>query len=312
MKGLPRLLLLTVLTASFPAWSGAQDTRPAARIIAVLASDVQPYQEALQGVRDYATQHLPHAQISAHILPRAKAAPAVNASLFNEPADLYVALGTAALDYMRQAGVTRPIVAGMVLNAAELAQSGNVTGVVLELPVETEIEWMLRFLPDKPRVGLLYSPGPHAQQYVASDKLLAARGRSLPRREVTSPQQLPAALKALERDIDVLWGIPDPLVYTPQTAKEILLFSFRNRIPMVGLSRAWVKGGALYALDRDYRDIGMQSGELVKKLLDGTPAASLPPVYPRKIVYAINLKTARHMKVDLEPALLKGAMEVVE
>ena len=49
---------------------------------------------------------------------------------------------------------------------------------------------------------------------------------------------------------------------TPQTAEPILLSTLKNKIPLVGLSSSWVKAGALYALDRDYVDIGLQSGEL--------------------------------------------------
>ncbi|MEW5757539.1 MAG: ABC transporter substrate binding protein [Pseudomonadota bacterium] len=312
MRALVLLLMLAMIGAGLPVRSEAQDGRAEARVVAVIASDARPYQEALQGVRDYAAQHLPHVRVTAITLARENSASSDNTNIMNTPADLYLALGTAALEQFWQGGVKRPIVAGMVLNAADLARFENATGVLMELPVETEIEWMARLLPGKSRVGLLYSPGPHAQRYAAAESLLAARGSSLQPRAVAAPQELPAALKALERDVDLLWGIPDPMVYTPQTAKEILLYSFRHRIPMIGLSRMWVKGGALYALDRDYRDIGMQCGELVKKVLEGAAPSQLPPVHPRKIVYAINMKTARHMKIEIEPGVLQGATEVFE
>ena len=86
----------------------------------------------------------------------------------------------------------------------------------------------------------------------------------------------------------------------------------RNRIPFVGLSQTWVKAGALYALDRDYEDIGAQCGELAVKILQGTSPSALPPVTPRKVVYSINLRTARHMKLDISPGALRDAQAVIE
>jgi putative ABC transport system substrate-binding protein len=128
--------------------------------------------------------------------------------------------------------------------------------------------------------------------------------------EVETPQGLPDALDNLAKDADVLWGVTDQTVLSPETAEPILLFSFRNRIPFAGLSTSWVKAGALYALDRDYTDLGAQCGEIALKILQGARASSLPPVSPRKITYALNLKTAYHMKLDISQALIDGAQEV--
>ena len=97
-------------------------------------------------------------------------------------------------------------------------------------------------------------------------------GLSLRAEKVSTPREIPAALKNLSKSIDVLWGIPDKIVFTQQTAKEILLFSLRNRIPLIGLSSSWVKAGALYALDWNYRDVGKTCGESAVAILKGKPS----------------------------------------
>ncbi|MCA9452115.1 MAG: hypothetical protein KC584_05745, partial [Nitrospira sp.] len=66
-------------------------------------------------------------------------------------------------------------------------------------------------------------------------------------KQVETPQELPDALDSLPGNADVLWGFTDSVVFSPETVKGILLFSFRNRIPFVGLSTSWVKAGAVYA-----------------------------------------------------------------
>jgi putative ABC transport system substrate-binding protein len=120
------------------------------------------------------------------------------------------------------------------------------------------------------------------------------------------------ALESLASHADVLWGIADPVVLNSQTAQPILLFSLRNRIPFIGLSLTWVKAGALYALDRDYTDIGMQCGELALQVIQGKPAGTLPPAPPRKAVYSVNLKTAHQLKVEIPRDLVQGAQSVIE
>jgi len=128
--------------------------------------------------------------------------------------------------------------------------------------------------------------------------------------EVETPQALPEALENLARRAEILWGITDQTVLSPQTAEPILLFSFRNRIPFTGLSTSWAKAGALYALDRDYNDIGLQCGEIAGKILQGTPINSIPPYPPRKVFYALNLKTADYMKLSIPETLVNGAQQV--
>ena len=106
--------------------------------------------------------------------------------------------------------------------------------------------------------------------------------------------------------------VTDQVVLSRQTAEAILLFSFRNRIPFAGLSASWVKAGALYALDRDYTDLGAQCGEMALRVRRGRRASTLPPETPRKILYALNLRTAQRMKLNLPKELIDGAEQVFE
>ena len=125
-------------------------------------------------------------------------------------------------------------------------------------------------------------------------------------------QELPAALEAMSHQIDVLWSLTDAVVISPQTAQPILLFCFRNKIPLVGLSSTWVKAGALYSLDWDYGDIGRQTGELVQRIVQGAKPAELPAAMPRKLTYAINIKSAEQLGLDVPRGLVQGARQVFE
>jgi putative ABC transport system substrate-binding protein len=161
-------------------------------------------------------------------------------------------------------------------------------------------------------VGVLFNPRENQDKVSAASKVAKGTGLTLVPKSVETPRALPDALDDVSRTIDVLWGIPDSVVMTPQTAEPILLSTLKSKIPFVGLSTSWVKAGALYALDRDYVDIGLQSGELAGKLLNGTSANSIPHAYPRKVAYVLNLKTANLINLDLPQDLIRGALQVFQ
>jgi len=167
-------------------------------------------------------------------------------------------------------------------------------------------------LPDQKHVGVLYNPAQNQARVNEARRLSKVLGIELHAQMVSSPRELPEAMERVANQAGVFWGMTDTLVLHPQVAQSLLLFSFRNRIPFIGPSRSWVKAGALYALERDYIDMGRQCGELALKVLQGTSIGGLPPKAPRKIGYIINLKTARHMKIEIPAQLQKGALELIE
>ena len=312
-------------TAPLRAWLGlvvlllpcmvgaARADTDAKHVLILISNDAAPYQEALAGFRDFFERAGQKVEIQSQPLHNdaAKAEP-VLAQAREQHVAMILTLGTLATQSALRLAPDLPVVAGLVVTVDDLNKAPNATGVVLELPLDVEVMWLQRMLPSQKNVGLLYNPAQNQARIDTAAKLLTARGLTAYPQTVDAPKDLPDALENLTNHADVLWGIADPVVYTPQTAKPILLFSFRNRIPVVGLSSAWVKAGALYALDRDYFDIGAQCGELAQKIFDGTPVSKLPAQRPRKIVYTINLKTARYMKLDIPVPLVQGAREVFD
>jgi len=127
---------------------------------------------------------------------------------------------------------------------------------------------------------------------------------------VISVKGLPAALKQLGSIADSLLGIVDKSSYSSKTAKAILLYPFRNRIPFIGLSRAWVKSGSLYTLDWDYADPGQQSANLALRILNGEKTKIFPLQFADKPIYILNQKTAKHMKLEISQELLEGSFKV--
>jgi putative ABC transport system substrate-binding protein len=309
----PRLALLAFACGAATGPAGEARAGAEVRIAAVLSQDAAPFQQALDGFRSHLDRQGIGARIDVYALHGdAEGAAKIMQRALEEPIDLILTLGSLGTQTAVREARDVPIVAGMVLDADDLGGAPNATAVVLDFPPETELRWLQRLLPGPHRIGVLYNPSENQVRIDAAVRAARAMGISLYARSVVSPKELPDALGSLNNRADVLWGVADPIVLNPQTAKPILLFALRNRIAFVGLSEAWVKAGALYALDRDYRDIGAQCGELALKILQGAAPRSLPPVPPRKVLYSVNLRTARHLKLDFRPAVLQNAQAVVE
>ena len=279
--------------------------------VVILASgDSAPYRDVAEGFRRYLGKHHPEATVSTIILSDANR-PQVFDGLERKPPSVILTLGGLATRLVLTDVSDIPVVAAMVLDMDAVVKAPNATGVSLEFSLETSLTWLMRILPGHESVGVLYDPIQNEQTVKTAQRLASDFDLTLESETVTTPRDLRSAMEQLARRSDVLWGIPDQTVLSPQTAQQVLLFSFREQIPFVGLSAQWVKAGALYSLDRDYKDLGAQSGGLVVKILRGTPPRALPPQTPRTVVYDVNLRTAEQMRITLSAEVLADAREVI-
>ncbi|MBX3236543.1 MAG: ABC transporter substrate-binding protein [Nitrospiraceae bacterium] len=283
------------------------------RIMVLSGQDIQPYQEVLAGIQQSLTKQGIGASLEVHFLQgnTAKTQEALN-DLKNSGARLVVTLGSAATQAaVREVGHL-PILATMIVSADDIKSSPNATAVLLDFPLETQLQWLRRIVPGAGTVGVLFNPKENQTKINNALQVAKNSGVILVAQAVDTPRALPDALENLSRHVDALWGISDSIVMTPHTAEPILLSTFRNKIPLAGLSTSWVKAGALYALDRDYLDIGSQCGEIAGKILGGTDAGSLVPLHPRKVMYVVNLKTAGAMNLELSQEIVRGAAHVFQ
>lgn len=281
------------------------------RIGIMVSQEDAPFKEVITGFQQALNQQGGGATFDEYPLQgdATKAGPAVQEAK-QKGTRLLLTVGTLATQATLQEATGIPIVAALAVSEEELRKAGNATGVLIDFGIDTQLQWMRKFLPDATLVGVPFNPKKTGTKVSGASQTAKQLGLQLVTREVETAAALREALEDFANNAKILWGITDQTLFSPQTAEAVLLFSFRNRIPFVAPSTSWVKAGALYALDRDYRDIGVQCGELAAKVLAGASVNSLPPVAPRKIVYGLNLKTANHMKLDIVQALIDGAQHV--
>jgi putative ABC transport system substrate-binding protein len=305
---LRRIISLAVMTALIMLASPAARADAGAKIAVLVSYQDTPFGEALAGFQGHLHDKGVQADYEVYSLQgdAAQAREAVQ-KIKKSNVRLIFTLGSLATDAVIRDISDVPVVSCLILRADTLKKAPNATGVALEFPLEIQFSWLQRFLPDAGTIGVVYSPDENRNKIEAASRIAKSLSLKLEAREVRVPQDVPAALDVLSKKADVLWGVPDQLALSPQIAKHILLFSFRNSIPFIGPSSPWVKAGALYALDWDYADLGAQCGEMAQKVLGGISPSAIPPVSPRKVLYSVNLNTARQMKITIPDELIRGA-----
>lgn len=283
------------------------------RIVVLSGQDLKPYHDVLAGLQQSLSKQGLTTTVEVYPLQgNPTKTQDVLSDLKKTGARLVVTLGSAATQAAVREVPHLPLLATMIVSAEDIKASPNATAVLLEFPLDTQLQWLRRIIPGAGSVGVLFNPKENQAKINSAVQVAKESGFTLVTQAVETPRALPDALENLSRNVDALWGISDSVVMTPQTAEPILLSTLRNKIPLAGLSSSWVKAGALYALDRDYVDIGTQCGELIGKVLGGVGAGNLPPIHPRKVTYAVNLKTAGVMNLELPQEVVRGATHVFQ
>jgi putative ABC transport system substrate-binding protein len=92
----------------------------------------------------------------------------------------------------------------------------------------------------------------------------------------------------------------------------MLLFSYRNKIPLFGLSERQAQMGALLSLSfGSSEDIGRQSAELSNAILAGRPAGAIHFTTARTIKVTVNLKAAKKLGLEIPDSILAVADTVI-
>ncbi len=204
--------------------------------------------------------------------------------------------------------VLNPVASGFVPDLDR--PGGNVTGASLDVPLATQFETIRAVVPAARRVGVLFNPAETGRIVLEAERAARQAGLTLVGRSIGTPGEVPQALAALGRQVDVLWAVADSTVFFGGSSEHILRYTLSNGIPFMGLSPAFVQAGALMALAVDYGAVGEQCGAQALQVLAGHAPGELPVTVPQKVTLHLNLRTAGSIGLKIPSRAMKGAVLV--
>lgn len=220
-----------------------------------------------------------------------------------DDAEIVVALGMDAVGEALRLPPSIVVVYGLVVVPPRSGRD-NVTGVYMSPPVSEYVAMVRRYLPGLGKVSVVGSQ-------IMMKSLSGGNAGQIAAYHVGSSSDLVSTVNRLV-DARSLLLLPDVNLLTSPVMSNVFLFSFRNKIPLLGISEANVKQGSLFALVFDPRSVSRQIGEKVQNILDGVDIAEIPASPPRKFNLYINSNTAQKMGIEIPDEMLRKAKKVYQ
>jgi len=181
-------------------------------------------------------------------------------------------------------------------------RSKAISAIYLDQPWDRQLSFIQAALPRHSVVGVLYSPNTP----IVLPRL--PQGMSLNAKSVSSVKTLFATLENILNSSDVLLVIPDSEIYSSSNVRNILLTSYRQRVPLIGVSQAYVNAGALCAIFSTPEQLAEQ---VAKTIISFSSDRQLPgPQYPESFSIGINNQVARSLGIEMaSPDAIRQRME---
>lgn len=197
----------------------------------------------------------------------------------------------------------------LVTNLPEKQKNKSISAIYFDQPIERQIALIAATLPDKAKIGLLYSS--HSADMENYREAISESGLELIEKQIESPELLFRELEAVLEKSDVLLTIPDATVYNALSMRNVLLTTYRYKVPVIGLSPAYVRAGALCAVFSSPAQIAAQATTLA--MLYSEKGILAQSQYPIDFFVSSNLQVARSLGIQLkEDAVMVKEIKAAE
>jgi putative ABC transport system substrate-binding protein len=251
--------------------------------------------------------------------------PAMASELVGLKVDVIIALATIAGRAAQLATSTIPIVVGSMGDpvqdgfVASLSRpGGNVTGTTFLGPelVSKRLALLKELMPAISGVAVLWHPGAFGEQTTTSmlkqvTETAGGLGLRLQLVEARGPDEFERAFSDMAKaHADALFEFPSPVFY--QGRKLLVDLAAKYRLPAMYNAREFVEVGGLIAYGANIIELNRRTAIYADRILKGAKPSDLPVEQPTRFELAVNRTTAKTLGIDVPPALLSTADEVIE
>jgi len=210
--------------------------------------------------------------------------------------------------------IVDPVGQGFVTSLAR--PGGNVTGFVnLDTSMAGKwLELLKQVMPRATRVVIPFNAAtsPYADFYLdyfkSNSEALGAQIIAAPVPDMAAFESL-VAVQSREPSTGM---IPVPSTFVFANNAEIAATVARYRLPTIGFNHIFPQAGGLLSYGNDIMDNYHRAAVYVDRILKGEKPSELPVQFPIKFELVINLKAAKALGLEIPPALLAIADEVIE
>jgi putative tryptophan/tyrosine transport system substrate-binding protein len=210
-------------------------------------------------------------------------------------------------------GVADAVAIGLVADISK--PGGNISGITQMSP-ETSAKRLQLFqtaIPTASRVAILSDPSNQGGLNEISQLSAAARelGLSFEVFNVSTGNDIDQAFQKMEEQhFQAVICLSVNLVYSERI--RISAMGLKHRLAVIGPSKLLVDVGALLSYGPDFPTLWHRAAYFVDKILKGVKVGDIPIEQPTKFDLSINLQTAKVLGIEIPPAMLALADEVIE
>lgn len=292
-----------LMVALLGLWLFTMQSTPvyAATIAVVLSKNIAQHNEALAGIRNYISQR----NVSIIIRDIDAGQGNLVAQVRGYEPDVIITMGTSATRKIKTSVSDIPIVFSMVLDPVGNGLTGsNITGVSLDIPPEEQFRKFRAVVPNLSSIGVIYNIAENANTIKKAKQAASKLGLTLKAYPVQTTKDIP---EINNLGINALWIIPDGVVCKAAIIEHIFISSLQYSIPVMGISAAYAKAGAILALATDYNDIGQQAAKISLNIIGGSNPSSIPIEEPRKTKLYLNLTVASRLGINIPNSIIMQA-----
>ena len=232
--------------------------------------------------------------------------------------DAIVAISTPSAQSVVASTTTVPViytaisdpVAAKLIDKNDVPIQANVTGLSSELPIEPQLDNILKIVPNAKTIGYVYSPGEVNSVVVLNQLKKAAPSRGLKILDVTAnrPTDVAMATRSLAGRVDVIYTSLDNNVVS---AFEAMAGAANELdIPVIASDEFSVRRGATAALGVNDYDFGRTTGKMVYRVLNGEAITDISPQIMNTLTLYASPKHAAEQGISLTTELLNAAINV--
>ena len=226
-------------------------------------------------------------------------------------ARVIVPLGTAAVEAVMADKPPAPVVASLVprifFERSLRQETAGATALFLGQSFARQLALIRKAFPSARRIAVL--TGPDSVQSISYLEVAARDAGFSLAIERGDGSRLHGALRQLATTAELLLVLPDPQVFNASSIQGVLLETYRAQMPVIGISPAYGRAGAVLSLSVSPVQLGSETARLVREVLGG----HLPePRYSEVAEVYVNRQVARSLGLELptDEALLSAGRSV--